>query len=201
MKHVALLSASFLLLVSAAAVVAPREARSAPESAAWTVDPVHSHVLFKIKHLGASWSWGRFGDFTAAVQTDDAGADLLGASFTVKTESIDTGNAKRDQHLRSPDFFNAKQFPEIAFKSTGVKAAGEGAWDVTGDLALHGETKPVNARVVRVGTGKTREGAPLAGYEATLTVKRSDFGMTYGTDAGALGDEVHLTIAVEAARK
>lgn len=199
MKRLAV-SLSLVLLAAASALVTAPDARSAPENAQWKVDPVHSHVLFKIRHMGASWSWGRFDDLAGAVETDDSGDELRGASFTVKAETVNTGNEARDKHLRGPDFFNAKQFPEITFKSSGVKSAQGGAWDVTGDLSLHGETKPATARVVKVGAGKGKGGVALAGWEATLTLKRSDFGMTYGTDMGALGDEVHLIVAVEASK-
>ena len=198
MKRLLILSAA-LLTVSAAALVGTRDAWSAPEGAAYAGDTVHSYVIFKVKHLNASWSYGRFNEFTVSFDTNDAGTELTSAAFVVKAASVDTGNAKRDQHLQGPDFFNAKQFADISFKSTAVKSAGAGAWEVTGDLSLHGVTKAVTVNVAKVGDGKGPKGEVLLGLETTFAVKRSEFGMTYGV--GPVSDEVTLTVAVEGARK
>jgi polyisoprenoid-binding protein YceI len=190
-------------VVSAALAAAPfagaRPAWSAPEAATYEGDTVHSHVLFKVKHMGASWSHGRFNDFTVSLQAGDAG--LSSVAFDVKAESIDTGNANRDKHLRSPDFLNSKQFPSISFRSTAAKAVDATTTEVTGDLSLHGVTKPVTVKVVKVGSGKGMKGEELVGYEATFTVKRSEHGMTNYLENGAVGDEVTVTVAVEGTRK
>ena len=183
--------------LAAAAFLRPGEALSA-DAKTWAGDTVHSFVLFRIKHLGTSWAFGRFNDFTVGLTTDGAGS-LAGVEFDVKTASVDTGQAKRDGHLKSPDFFNAEQFPDITFKSKSVKAAGEGAWDVSGDLTLHGETKPVTVKVTKVGAGKDMKGGEILGLEAAFTVKRSDYGMS--NMVGPIGDEVAVTVAVEAAKK
>ena len=189
------------LVLAAAAFAGSRAALSAPApapAATYAGDTVHSFVLFKVKHMGASWSFGRFDDFTVSFQAGEGGADLASIEFAVKTESIDTGNEKRDQHLRSPDFLNAKQFPEVTFKSTATKALDADTTEVTGDLTLHGVTKPVTVKVTKVGTGDMR-GTALVGYETTFTVKRSEFGMT--NMVGPVGDEIAMTVAVEGAKK
>lgn len=196
MKRLLILSVAAGALASAA-FVGGRAAWSAPDAATYSGDTVHSFVLFKIKHLGTSWVWGRFNDFTVSV--DAAGEDLKSVAFTVKTGSVDTGTANRDTHLKGPDFFNAKQFPEVTFKSTAVKAAGADGWDVTGDLTLHGVTKPITVRVGKVGAGKGMKGEELLGLEATFVVKRSEYDM--GNMVGPVGDDVTLTVAVEAAKK
>jgi polyisoprenoid-binding protein YceI len=196
MKRVLIFSAAAFAF-AAAAVVGGTSALSAPDAAKFAGDTVHSHVLFKVKHLGTSWSWGRFNDF--AVSADVAGEDLKSVAFTVKTGSVDTGVGKRDQHLKSPDFLNATQFPEVSFKSTEVKTAGVDGWDVTGDLSLHGVTKPITVRVGKVGAGKGMKGEELIGLEATFNVKRSDYGMT--NMVGPVGDDVTLIVAVEAAKQ
>ncbi len=196
MKRILVLSVG-ALAVSAAALLGGRAAFSAPDAATFAGDTVHSFVLFKIKHLGTSWIWGRFDDFTVSADADASG-DLKSVAFDVKTDSVDTGQPKRDQHLKSPDFLNAKQFADVVFKSTAVKAAGDG-WDVTGDLALHGVTKSITAHVAKVGAGKGMKGEDLLGLESTFVVKRSEFGMT--NMIGPAGDEVTLTVAVEAAKK
>lgn len=186
-------------LGAAATLFSAADAQSAPAAATWAGDTVHSFVLFKIKHLGTSWSWGRFNDFTVSVDTDEAGTAISGVAFTVKTESVDTGNAKRDGHLRGPDFLSTKQFPEMSFKSTKVKPAEGGGAEVTGDLTLHGVTKPVTVTVLKTGAGKGMDGGDLLGYEATFSLKRTDFGMT--NMVGPVGDDVAVTIAVELAKK
>ena len=114
--------------------------------------------------------------------------------FQVKADSIDTGIPKRDLHLKSPDFFNAVQFPTIAFKSQSVTKSGD-AYDVTGDLTLHGVTKPVKVKVVPTGKSKDMKGTPIAGIEATFTIKRSDFGMS--KMSRAVGDDVWITVGIE----
>jgi polyisoprenoid-binding protein YceI len=174
-------------------------AHSAPPASTWTGDPVHSFVIFKIRHLETSWVYGRFNEPAVSLEAGDEGAGVTSVSFVVKTANVDTGAAKRDQHLKSPDFFNAKQFEEISFKSKSAKAIDADTTEVTGDLTLHGTTKPITVKVVRVGHGKGMQKEDIAGYEATLSLKRSDYGMT--TMVGPVGDEVALTIAVEAARK
>jgi polyisoprenoid-binding protein YceI len=188
-----------LLALAAVAFVGTPEGWSSPESAVWSGDTVHSHVLFKTKHLGTSMSYGRFNDFTVSLTTNDAGTDLTGAQFAVRAASVDTGNAKRDQHLQSPDFLSAKQFEEITFKSTSVKPSGNEGWDVSGDLTLHGVTKPITVKVHKIGAGKGMKGEDLLGVETTFTVKRSDYGMT--NMVGPVGDEVTITVAVEAMKK
>jgi polyisoprenoid-binding protein YceI len=198
MKRLALISAGAVLVAAAAFLAAP-DARSAPESASWAGDTVHSFVLFKVKHMGTSWTYGRFNDFTVSVDTDAAGSAVTAANFVVKAESIDTGAAKRDQHLRSPDFLNSKEFAEITFKSTKAKPLADGATELTGDLTLHGVTKPVTVTLTKTGAGKGMKGEDLLGYETTFSVPRKDFGIA--TYPGAIGDDVSITVAVELAKK
>jgi len=191
--------ASAAAVLSAAALLGGRAAWSAPESATFDGDTVHSYVLFKIKHMGTSWSYGRFNDFTVSVGMDDAGAAIKSVAFDVKTASVDTGQPKRDGHLKSPDFFNAKQFEDIKFASTAVKAIDADNTEVTGDLTLHGVTKSITVKVVKVGAGKGMKGESLVGLESTFSLKRSDYGMS--NMVGPVGDDVQITVAVEAAKK
>jgi len=196
MKRILLAAAVAAVAVTSAIVSAP-EARSESPASKWTVDPVHSTVLFKIKHLGASWTYGRFDSVEGGVDAADDGSAPSAVRLVVKTDSVNTGNDKRDGHLKSPDFFSAKQFPEITFQSTSAKPLDADTTEVTGDLTLHGVTKSVTARVVRVGTG-SMQGRTLAGWETTLSLKRSDFGMA--KMVGPVGDDVTLTVAVEAGK-
>ena len=103
----------------------------------FVVDPAHSSANFKISHLGLSWVFGRFNEITGNFTIDPVDATKSTFGITIKADSIDTNNAKRDEHLRSPDFFNTKQFPTLSFRSTAVKAIKDG-FQVTGDMTMHG---------------------------------------------------------------
>ncbi|MFZ2875373.1 MAG: YceI family protein [Phycisphaerales bacterium] len=173
----------------------------APANGAWKVDSVHSNVVYRITHLGASSHYGLFFNPTGTLELDPVNAAGASMEITVPLSGLSTGDAKRDQHLKSPDFFSAEEFPTISFKSTGFKSAGEGAFDVTGDLTMLGKTKPVTAHLTVVGKGKGMGGGEVMGVEATFTVKRSDWGMTKYVKEGALGDEVKLIAALETHRK
>jgi polyisoprenoid-binding protein YceI len=166
---------------------------AAPE--AYKVDPVHSTSVFRIKHANIAPFWGRFNEPTGSFTLDDA--DPTKSAFTIEltADKVDSANAKRDAHLKSPDFFNAKQYPKITFKSTSVaKGEGDNMLAVSGDLTMHGVTKQVTVPVELTGKGDFM-GTPRAGVEATLTVKMSDFeikGMP-----GALSDDVKVIVALE----
>jgi polyisoprenoid-binding protein YceI len=167
----------------------------------YTADPVHSSVVFRIKHMNTSYSWGRFNTLAGKFTIDHADPSQCQLDFVVDTESVDTANAKRDEHLKSPDFFNAKQFPKITFKSTSIKvpASDDDPYEVTGNLTLHGVTKPVVAKVKATGFSKGMDGKPIAGIEGNFTLKRSDFGMT--NMVGPVGDDVWVNVSIEGAQK
>ncbi len=156
------------------------------------IDPVHSTVLFRIKHLNTSHAWGRFND-VAGVWTLEG--DKPSVEVVLKADSIDTANEKREQHLKGPDFFNSKQFPSISFKSTKVTPKGDGKYPVDGLLSLHGVEKPLSLELVRTGKGVNMTGGKIAGYEATFTIKRSDFGMKFLV--GPLADDVLIIASFE----
>jgi polyisoprenoid-binding protein YceI len=183
-------------LVTAIAFFAAPSA-SLPEAEMYAIDPAHSSVLFRINHLGVSNVYGRFngiaGDFTLA----DGGTGSV--SVTIDAKTVDTANEKRDNHLKSPDFFSVDEFPQITFKSDALKLTGGNLYEAKGTLALHGTSKEVTVVVERIGTKDTRAGY-RTGFEGTVTIRRSDFGMTYGLD-GALGDEVKLILAIEGVRQ
>ena len=173
-------------------------ARAADE---YQIDPMHTGISFKISHLGLAWVFGTFKDVSGHFTID--ADNPAGSSFamTIKADSIDTANNKRDDHLRSPDFFNTKQFPVLTFKSTSVKAV-EGGYEVTGDLTLHGETKPVTFQIEGGKKAQFPPGTQRTGYTAKLiTIKRSDYGVGAAKFAQALGDEVHITVSFEGTKK
>jgi polyisoprenoid-binding protein YceI len=161
---------------------------------AFQVDAVHSSILFKVKHMDVSYTRGRFNEVSGKFLLDESNPERSSFDLSINAESVDTANAKRDLHLKNADFFNAKQFPKITFKSKSVAKTSAG-YSVSGDLTLHGVTKPVTIVVTPVGTGKGMRGEAVAGVEASLTIKRSDFGMTYMV--GPVGDEVQVTASLE----
>ncbi len=164
-----------------------------------TLDPVHSMALFRIQHLEAGQFWGRINALSGSVAwpMDDSAAPVIKAVAELK--NIDTGSEKLDNNLKGPNFFNEREFPSISFSSTGGTRVSERHWTLTGDLSLHGVTKPVQVDCVVTGVGKGPTGKKV-GFECTVTIKRSDFGMTWGIEKPpkALGDEVRLVIGLEA---
>ena len=163
----------------------------------YDVDAVHSSVMFRAKRMGVVYVYGRFNEFAGTIDLTGEDVATGKVSLEVKTSSVDTGNQRRDDHLRNPDFFNSTQLPTMKFESTGVKAGNGNTFEVSGNLTLHGVTKPVTAMVEKVGSGKDpRSGKTLVGFEAKFTIKRSDFDMKY--QVGPLSDEVDVHIALHA---
>jgi len=162
------------------------------------IDPVHSSILFKIRHLNVADFYGRFNEIKGTISFDKESAEKSSVTAEVPVESVDTHNDKRNQHLKSPDFFNAKQFPTISFKSTKVQKEGED-FKVTGDFTLHGVTKSITVEFEKVGEGKGMQGETRAGGKAEFKIKRSDYGMNFMLNG--LGDEVEITLSLEGVKK
>jgi polyisoprenoid-binding protein YceI len=167
----------------------------------YEIDTAHSMIIFRAKHKGITYNYGRFNEFTGAITMDETDISKSTVEFEVKTASVDTANKKRDQHLRSPDFFSAKQFPVIIFKSTTVsmKEGEEDMLEVIGDIELLGVKKSITIDVAITGRGKGQQGESVIGFESVFTIMRSEFGMTYG--AGAVSDDIRLTVTIEANQK
>ena len=163
----------------------------------YKVDPVHSSVVFKIYHFGVAPFYGRFNQPTGTIALDKADASKSSFTFELKTENVDTGNEKRDAHLKSPDFFDAKQFPTISFKSKSVKADGD-KYEVAGDLTMHGVTKEITLTLNKVSEKDTGKMGFRTGWTTETTLKRSDYGMS--GMVGPLGDDVTIIISLEAAK-
>ena len=187
----------------AALIVAafPLAAAAAPEP--FTIDPLHSSVLFAIDHLGLSTVHGRFDKFTGKFTIDRA-AKSGAVDLSIDTASVDTNDndkgtrqRSRDEHLRSADFFNAAEFPKMTYKSTNVVFAGDNPATVEGNLTLLGVTKPVSLKLDRFKCNPaTATAKERCGGDASGKLKRSDFGMTRGIPG--IGDELVLTISFEA---
>lgn len=193
-----------LPLLALALAAAPRQEAAAP--ATIQLDPVHSFALFRIQHLEAGQFWGRFNalEGSAAYPIDDSAAPVF--DVTVKIANADTGSEKLDGNLQGPNFFNAIEFPTMRFASaTGDGAAtrvAERHWKVKGDLTIRGVTRPVEVDCVVTGIGKGPLGRKV-GFECTLDIKRSDFGMRWGieTPPKVLGDAVRLVVGLEGDEK
>ena len=170
---------------------------SAQAAESFKVDTVHSTVFFRVKHMGVSYSYGRFNEVTGSFTIDEADAAKSKFDIEIKTASLDSGAANRDRHLKSPDFFDVKQFPVATFISDSVKKLGTDRYEVSGKFTLHGVTRPLKAEVRHVGTGKGQRGSTISGFESTFTIKRSDFDMNFMIGPDKLGDEVRITISIE----
>jgi polyisoprenoid-binding protein YceI len=167
----------------------------------WIVDPTHSSVEFSVKHMGIANVRGKFAEFegTLEVKTDLADCRAHG---TVKAASIDTGEAQRDDHLRSPDFFNVEEFPEISFESTRVEALDDESSRVHGNLTMHGITREIRLDVMVEGTDTDPWGNERAGLEVIGGLKRSDFDMKFNQALGSgnvlVGDKVSISLDISA---
>jgi polyisoprenoid-binding protein YceI len=166
----------------------------------WTVDPVHSEVSFVVRHMMVSKVRGRFDTFTATVVT---GEDPLQSTVTASVElnSVSTGSADRDNHIRSDDFFGIESHPTMTFQSTGVRRDGDN-FLLDGDLSLRGITKPVTFSLELNGFGPDAYGGTRTGFTATSEINRSDFGVSYnGPIPGggvAVSEKVTIHLEIEA---
>jgi polyisoprenoid-binding protein YceI len=160
----------------------------------YQIDPVHSSVVFSIKHAGVTDFHGTFNEINGTVVFDAADPSKSSVQLSVPVQSLDSRHPKRDAHLKSPDFFNAEKFPAVTFKSTQVEGSGD-VFQVTGDFTLLGVTKSITVEFKRGKEGKGMEGEIRGGGETRFTLKRSDYGMTFMPDM--LGDEVSLVVSVE----
>jgi polyisoprenoid-binding protein YceI len=195
MRSLKLLAASFLFLSPALA-----------HSSTWDVDPAHSTVEFSVRHMMVTTVKGQFQKVKGALELDEKDPTKSTVEVSIETASIDTREAKRDGHLKSPDFFDAAKFPALTFKSTKVEKAGKGKFKVTGDLTMHGITKPVVLAVEGPSASiKDPFGRTVRGVMATGKLNRKDWGMTWNKalDSGGfvVSDEVKLEINAELAER
>lgn len=170
----------------------------------WKVDPTHSAVEFKIRHMMVSTVRGRFGEFEGTLEAAPDYHDSRAYGFC-QVASIDTGNAQRDEHLRSPDFFDVERYPEITFRSTRVEGDSPGGFRLVGDLTVHGVTRPVGLDVEYNGWTTDPWGGRRAGFSASTEVDREDFGLTWNAaieGGGVLvGKKARLEFEIEAVKQ
>ena len=168
----------------------------------YRIDPAHSTIGFAIRHYEINWVSGRFNDFAGTIRFDDKDVTKSSVEFTAKIESIDTGVARRDQHLRTADFFDAAKYPEMTFKSTRVERKGKDSYVLHGDFTLKGVTRPLAIPFTVTGAIKDPRGNTRFGVAAQTTINRRDYGITWGSalQGGGLdvGNEVTIDLQLEA---
>lgn len=168
------------------------------EAATYTIDAVHSSILFRIKHLDVAWNYGRFSEFSGTLVLDED-PGKCSVNVEINADSVDTFQEGRNKHVTGTDFFSTKEFPKMTFESKRIALDGE-TYTVQGDLNFHGVTKPVTMSVVKVGEGDTKMQGYKAGFQGEMTINRRDFGVDTYPDS-VLSNEVHLTFAIEAGRQ
>jgi polyisoprenoid-binding protein YceI len=167
----------------------------------WALDPTHSEMQFKVKHLMISTVTGNFHAFSANVETDGDDFSTANISFSADIDSISTGDAQRDGHLKSPDFFDAAQFSTITFASTSLKLQGGDMYKLTGNLTMHGITKEVELDAELGGIAKDPWGNTKVGFTLSGKINRKDFGLNWNValEAGGIlvGEDVKLHAEVQ----
>jgi polyisoprenoid-binding protein YceI len=192
--------------VAAAFIVCALRVAALADTSVWEIDPAHSSTLFAVRHLMVSTVRGEFGKVAGTVTLDESDPTKSSIEATIDTTSINTRNAKRDNDLKGPDFFDVAKYPTITFKSKKIEAVGEGKFKVTGDLTMHGVTREVVLDVEGTTTPiKDPMGRMKLGGGATTKLNRKDFGLIYNktleTGGVLIGEEVDVTIDVELTQK
>jgi polyisoprenoid-binding protein YceI len=167
----------------------------------WKIDSSHSLAEFSVRHMMVSNVKGRFDQINGQFEFDEADHTAAKVEVSIPVSTITTRDEKRDGHLISPDFFDAAQFPEITFKSTGVEKTGENIFKINGDLTMHGITKPVVLDAEYNGQGTNPWGAKTIGFSATTTINRKDFGLNWNvaleTGGVLVGENIKISLEVE----
>lgn len=186
-------AAASVLVVSSTLLLAQDAASSAAGS--YKIDPTHSYAMFRITHLNVGANYGAIESPTGSFEQT---ADGVSVEVVLDVDKINSFNEARDKHLKGPDFFNAKQFPQMTFKSTGSKKT-EAGYSVTGDLTIKGTTKSITVDLKKIGEGKGMQGESRVGYETMFTINRLDYGITW--NPGAVGNDVGIVVAFEAVKQ
>ncbi|RAU23388.1 hypothetical protein CU669_04465 [Paramagnetospirillum kuznetsovii] len=197
-------AAAFAVAIAAASPVLAQStaahASDKVESGQYQVDKSHAKIIFSFNHLGFSTSYGLFSDFDATLTVDSKAVDKSALAVTVNMDGVLTTVPKFDAHLKSPDLFDTAKYPTASFKSTSIEVTGPTSGKISGELTLHGVTKPVVLDATLAGSGiHPMNKKYVAGFNATTKVKRSDFGLAYAVPV--VGDEVTLTISAEFVRQ
>jgi polyisoprenoid-binding protein YceI len=190
------MNARFAVLAAALVVASPALAADT-----YQFDKSHTTVGFQVRHIVTNVG-GKFQDFSGTIMVDRVKPESSSVEFTIQAASINTNDPKRDEHLKSPDFFDVANQPTITFKSTSVKPTGKDTYEVTGNLTMRGVTKAITLPVAFLGEGKDPWGNEKMGFELSTTLNRKDYGINWNKtlDQGGLlvGDDVKIQISVEA---
>lgn len=179
-------------------------ATPASSATTWDIDPAHSSAEFEVRHLMISFVSGRFKGLQGSIQADEASPERSQVQATIDAASVDTGMQPRDEHLRSPDFFDVAQHPTITFASKRVEVLGPERARIVGDLTLRGATREVALDARRTGTAKDPWGKQRVGVRAEAAISLKDFGLTWNQPIEGgflLGDKVDITLRLEAVRR
>jgi polyisoprenoid-binding protein YceI len=189
---------------ASSALVSALVATSALAADTYTFDKSHTEASFQVRHMVTKVR-GKFTDFAGTIKLDPAKPEASSVEFAIKTASVATGEEKRDQHLKSPDFFDVEKFPELTFKSSAIKASGKDKYDVAGTLTIHGVSKQVTLPVSFLGYVKSPWGDERAGFETGITLNRKDYGLVWNKtlETGGLlvGEEVEVSVNIEAVKQ
>jgi polyisoprenoid-binding protein YceI len=179
--------------------------QAVPQTTTWVIDKAHSEIEFAVKHMMFTTVKGQFTEFSGTIVEDAADATRSSVDVTIDVASISTRDAKRDEHLRSSDFFLAETHPTITFKSTSVVARGTDHLSVTGDLTVKGNTRSVTLDVNKTGSGTNPWGQQVAGFTGTTQISRKDFGLEWNvaleTGGVLVGETVKISLEVEATKQ
>ena len=189
---------SNLLVFSICAIASALVSPSTSHAADYDLDNSHTSLIFGVSHFGYSFTYGRFNTLAGGFSFDKENPVDSSFKFEIDTSSVDTNDAKRDEHLRGPDFFDAKQFPKITFESTSVREAGEGL-EMVGNMTMHGVTKEVTIPFKYLGEGKGPYGKYRCGFSAQVMLQRGEFGMKAMTPM--ISDDVSITFSFEGIQK
>jgi polyisoprenoid-binding protein YceI len=194
--HVRTLIASVTLVAASLGI-----ARVAPAAETYKIDPAHMSIVFSVGHAGLSYTYGFFKEAAGSYVLDEDNPAQSRFQLVIKVDSLDTNNAKRDEHLRSPSFFNSRQFPEIRFDSTACNRVetpeGNIVYEVTGNLTIHGVTRSIKLPLQMLAKGPGPYKDQRTGFLCQLSLKRSDFDMDYLVQENLVGDAVSVTISFE----
>lgn len=171
----------------------------------WAVDAAHSSIEFSVKHMMVSRVKGTFEKFDATVEADVEDMTTATINFTIDVDSINTRNADREGHLKSPDFFDAATYPNITFKSTSITKKSNGEYELTGDMTIRDVTRPETFLVTYEGSGKNPWGQEVAGFTAEGSINRTEYGLkwnnTLETGGVLVGEQVKIHLEIEATKQ
>jgi polyisoprenoid-binding protein YceI len=182
------------LLIAGAMLLGPIKAMAAE----YKLDPTHSFISFKVSHLGYSWLLGRFNKLSGELSFDSANPEASKISVLIDTTSLDSNHSERNIHLKGEEYLDVKTYPEAKFVSTSYRG-GEQGGILSGKLTLHGVTQDIKFDIKKVGEGDDPWGGYRAGFEGTITIKRTDFGME--SNLGPLANDVYLDLFIEGVRR